>query len=315
LDHAPPPITSTTTRSKSTGDIHSTTSSSHASFSRQTQQQPQQAQPQQQYHPRKTQLPESPSLEPYVGKLERFELFSTNQCYYLIGCDKLNTTYRILKMDRTLIEGPPDDLIMPSMIVPTPRHHTNNNNNNISAQPPSSSDNTTDQQHQQQQALEATHNSKPTLRPLSEFLTEDPHIYSQEEIADLLDTIHEGNRFLRADQSSHQQRSTTASPDGNTTNNNNAAGTGGLKPIVRAYGIVGFVRFLDCYYLTLITRRAKVGNIGGNGIFTIKVKSNQKQTKQGNLHFSFCGCSPRFNVLINRTRKHFLSSQPHARKC
>jgi hypothetical protein len=48
---------------------------------------------------------------------------------------------------------------------------------------------------------------------------------------------------------------------------------GGLKPLVRAYGIVGFVRFLDCYYLTLITKRAKVGNIGGNGIYTIKVKS------------------------------------------
>lgn len=35
-------------------------------------------------------------------------------------------------------------------------------------------------------------------------------------------------------------------------------------------GIVGFVRFLDCYYLTLITRRSKVGSIGGNGIYTIK---------------------------------------------
>jgi len=46
--------------------------------------------------------------------------------------------------------------------------------------------------------------------------------------------------------------------------------SGGLKPLVKAYGIVGFIRFLDCYYLTLITRRAKVGSIGGNGIYTIK---------------------------------------------
>ncbi|EJK47151.1 hypothetical protein THAOC_34153, partial [Thalassiosira oceanica] len=44
----------------------------------------------------------------------------------------------------------------------------------------------------------------------------------------------------------------------------------GLKPVCRAYGILGFVRFLDCYYLTLITRRAKVGSIGGNSIYTIK---------------------------------------------
>jgi len=45
---------------------------------------------------------------------------------------------------------------------------------------------------------------------------------------------------------------------------------GGLKPIAKAYGIVGFIRFLNCYYLTLITKRAKVGSIGGNGIYSIK---------------------------------------------
>jgi len=45
---------------------------------------------------------------------------------------------------------------------------------------------------------------------------------------------------------------------------------GGLKPIAKAYGVVGFIRFLNCYYLTLITKRAKVGSIGGNGIYSIK---------------------------------------------
>ena len=34
--------------------------------------------------------------------------------------------------------------------------------------------------------------------------------------------------------------------------------------------MLGFIRFLDCYYLTLITKRAKVGSIGGNSIYTIK---------------------------------------------
>jgi hypothetical protein len=69
----------------------------------------------------------------------------------------------------------------------------------------------------------------------------------------MLDMIHDGNRMTRADGKSETSG-------------------GGLKPIVKAYGIVGFIRFLDCYYLTLITRRAKVGNIGGNGIYTIKVR-------------------------------------------
>ena len=30
-------------------------------------------------------VPKEPSLDPYVGRLERFELFSTNQCYYLVS--------------------------------------------------------------------------------------------------------------------------------------------------------------------------------------------------------------------------------------
>ena len=47
-----------------------------------------------------------PRLEPYTGKLERFELFSTAQCYYLVACDKAGSQYRVLKVDRTLIERP-----------------------------------------------------------------------------------------------------------------------------------------------------------------------------------------------------------------
>jgi hypothetical protein len=46
--------------------------------------------------------------------------------------------------------------------------------------------------------------------------------------------------------------------------------SGGLVKITTAYGIVGLVKFLDCYYMTLITQRRKVGSIGGNDIYTIK---------------------------------------------
>jgi len=100
---------------------------------------------------------------------------------------------------------------------------------------------------------DTAHNAKPTLRNLSEFLTEDPNVYSQTEIQEMLDMIHDGNRLRKEDHRSVP-----------------VEGGGGLKPIAKAYGIVGFIKFLDCYYLTLITRRAKVGSIGGNGIYTIK---------------------------------------------
>lgn len=236
-----------------------------------------------------------PSLEPYVEKLERFELFSTNQCYYLVGCNKQNTTYRVLKMDRTLIERPPEAAGgggrrhgIGATAASSPRHppyappmphgrssfdvgsggggaaaatnfdtyaaaqlaadnNSNNNNNSTNA--------ATSNSH---------HAAKPTLRPLSDFLTEDPNVYSQEEIKDMLDMIHDGNRVTRSD----------GKPDAIGVQSDSGGGDGGgLKPIVKAYGIVGFIRFLDCYYLTLTTRRAKVGSIGDNAIYTIKVRA------------------------------------------
>lgn len=105
-------------------------------------------------------------------------------------------------------------------------------------------------------AAESSHTAKPTLRPLSDFVTEDPNVYTQEEVKEMLDMIHDGNRMTRKD----VVPGDPLAPQGG----------GGLKPIVKAYGLVGFIRFLDCYYLTLITKRAKVGSIGGNGIYTIK---------------------------------------------
>jgi hypothetical protein len=192
--------------------------------------------------PPRRDTPEEASLEPYVGKLERFELFSTNQCYYLVGCNKLNTAYRVLKMDRTQIERPSDHQARRREPQPSPRATTD-------AGPIPTNES-------QAAMADNSHAAKPTLRPLSDFLTEDPNVYSQEEIKDMLDMIHDGNRMTRS--------------DGAPGDASRSKG-GGLKPIVKAYGVVGFIRFLDCYYLTLITRRAKVGSVGGNGVYTIKV--------------------------------------------
>jgi hypothetical protein len=192
--------------------------------------------------PMKPTLPKGPSLEPYIGKLERFELFSTNQCYYLVGGDKMSTVFRILKMDRTLIERPPTQ--------------QNARSSHAAMQTPSES-NLGPSNDSEAALADNSHAPKPSLRPLSDFLTEDPNVYSQQEIRDMLDMIHDGNRMRRAD---------------GTPGDVSRKSGGGLKPIVKAYGIVGFIRFLDCYYLTLITRRAKVGSIGGNGIYTIKVR-------------------------------------------
>jgi hypothetical protein len=241
--------------------------------------------------------PSPPTVEPYVGKLERFELFSTNQCYYLVGCNKQNTAYRVLKMDRTLIERPaaatatapavgsttaavnaeswsnahssyrsgdasphhqsdhPSHRSASSLGDPRDALHHNYHHPIDSPGPGVSSTSTVDTQH--------AHTAKPTLRPLADFLTEDPNVYTQEEIKEMLDMIHDGNRMASRSRRQPLEQHETASGGG---------GGGGLQPLVKAYGIVGFIRFLDCYYLTLTTRRTKVGSIGDHGIFTIKVR-------------------------------------------
>lgn len=268
-----------------------------------------------------TAFPSGPSLEPYVTRLERFELFSTNQCYYIVGSNKLNTAYRIIKIDRTLIERPNYSGYSPTNQQP----HQNNGQSMLFQQHPqtttpsisgsrsfgavssfsprrpfasgtmsnadfggtgsgvgisaSSSEVPTVQQsssmisnsnaptattatqnsNNNNSAADGQHTANPKSRPLSDFVTEDPNVYTQEEIKDVLDMIHDGNRMTRSSRGGYSNQ-----------NMRQTSGGGGLKPIVKAYGIVGFIRFLDSYYLTLITKRAKVGSIGGNGIYTIK---------------------------------------------
>lgn len=198
---------------------------------------------------------DNPSLDPYIGKLERYELFCTNQSYYLVGCNKQNSQYRVIKMDRTLIERPvtaeQSQQQQQQQQQPTQVNMSASNASNLSD---GATINATHPSMNQSVLNDTAHNAKPTLRNLSEFLTEDPNVYSQAEIQEMLDMIHDGNRLRKED-----HRSTAVE-----------GGGGGLKPIAKAYGIVGFIKFLDCYYLTLITRRAKVGSIGGNGIYTIK---------------------------------------------
>jgi hypothetical protein len=126
---------------------------------------------------------------------------------------------------------------------------------------------TTTQQHQQQNNTQDV--SPALLRPLGDFLFEDPTIYTSEEIKEVLDMINDGNlnevntwKERYNDPSTEQKKEQREQQQ-----------CGGLKPICKAYGILGFIRFLDCYYLTLITKRAKVGCIGGNSIYTVKVSS------------------------------------------
>ena len=76
---------------------------------------------------------------------------------------------------------------------------------------------------------------------LSQILRVDRDNYSKEDLVDMLEMISEGNKV-----------------------------SGGLVKVIEAFGVIGFVKFLDNFYINLITQRKQVGCIGGNYIYQIK---------------------------------------------
>ncbi|KAL2893539.1 Phosphoinositide phosphatase SAC1 [Bienertia sinuspersici] len=71
-------------------------------------------------------------------------------------------------------------------------------------------------------------------------ISEDPVVYSSQEVKNLLQRIAEGNRA-----------------------------TGGLNFVAKVYGIAGCIKFLDSYYLILVTKRRQIGCICGHAIYAI----------------------------------------------
>lgn len=74
-------------------------------------------------------------------------------------------------------------------------------------------------------------------------LSEDPVSYTQQECMALLKRVAEGNKS-----------------------------TGGLTAVTKAYGIVGFVSFMESYYMILVTKRRQVGRLCGQAIYGIEEK-------------------------------------------
>lgn len=83
--------------------------------------------------------------------------------------------------------------------------------------------------------------------PRDLVIIDDKHVYSQQEVRELLGRLDLGNRTKMGQK-----------------------GSSGLSRAVSAYGIVGFVRFLEGYYVVLITKRRKMADIGGHSIYKIE---------------------------------------------
>ncbi|XP_042842904.1 polyphosphoinositide phosphatase isoform X7 [Panthera tigris] len=73
------------------------------------------------------------------------------------------------------------------------------------------------------------------------------HVYTQQEVRELLGRLDLGNRTKMGQK-----------------------GSSGLFRAVSAFGVVGFVRFLEGYYIVLITKRRKMADIGGHAIYKVE---------------------------------------------
>lgn len=78
------------------------------------------------------------------------------------------------------------------------------------------------------------------MEPSDLNISEDPVVYPPQEVKSLLQRIAEGNRA-----------------------------TGGLNFVAKVYGIVGCIKFLESYYLILVTKRRQIGCLCGHAIYSI----------------------------------------------
>ncbi|KAL3845647.1 hypothetical protein ACJIZ3_003050 [Penstemon smallii] len=79
------------------------------------------------------------------------------------------------------------------------------------------------------------------MEPSDLNISEDPVVYPPQEVKSLLQRIAEGNRA-----------------------------TGGLNFVAKVYGIVGCIKFLESYYLILVTKRRQIGCLCGHAIYSIE---------------------------------------------
>ncbi|XP_028624828.1 polyphosphoinositide phosphatase [Grammomys surdaster] len=83
--------------------------------------------------------------------------------------------------------------------------------------------------------------------PKDLVVIDDRHVYTQQEVRELLGRLDLGNRTKTSQK-----------------------GPSGLFRAVSAFGVVGFVRFLEGYYIILITKRRKMADIGGHAVYKIE---------------------------------------------
>ncbi|KAG7025919.1 Phosphoinositide phosphatase SAC2, partial [Cucurbita argyrosperma subsp. argyrosperma] len=109
------------------------------------------------------------------------------------------------------------------------------------------------------------------MEPSELNIFEDHTTYTTEECFDLLKRIHQGNRSM-----------------------------GGLKLISIGYGIVGFIKFKEPYYMLMITERKKIGSMLGAKVYSVSksmmviIPNPVVRSK-----LAYCSTEKRYQKLLN----------------
>lgn len=107
-----------------------------------------------------------------------------------------------------------------------------------------------------------------TLPPDQLHIVEDEVVYTKKEMSLLLQTIEDGNRAI-----------------------------GGMKSRLSMWGLLGFIKFTESYYMVAITKRQQVAMIGGHYIYQI----------DGTELFPLTTSTPRFQMNKNAEETRFLA--------
>ncbi|KAI9598359.1 SacI homology domain-containing protein [Syncephalis fuscata] len=218
-------------------------------------------------------------------ELCKFSLYETKARYYIVGCDEAESRFRILKLDRTSVylgksgmtnggtavsttaptttAAPVTATGMPTTanttmlattttattaagssahtayLAPEPIQMSTNMSHPSNASINSATTLVDQQRHNNAANGYGQYGSRSTMEepPVVEVAA----VYSREECENLLATIQVGNKA-----------------------------TGGMHKVMDFYGVIGFVRFTEGYYMVLITRRRPVATLGGHFIYHVE---------------------------------------------
>ncbi|SGY30580.1 BQ5605_C002g01166 [Microbotryum silenes-dioicae] len=163
------------------------------------------------------------------GLLTGISCLGSGQKIYIIACNQSDSRYRVLKIDRAT--SSPSMTVAPIAFSSAPNPILTTNSTATTTSEDSSEPSAADPS-KKGKAARMTEEAKEGL-----VITEDETIYSRDEIELLKETLSAGN-------------------------------AGGLRKVDGTfYGIVGFIRFTDPYYIVLIKRRQHVALIGGHYIY------------------------------------------------